>query len=66
MLVIERVPYWVIYTNSQTVFLSGNGETVALTSLGESLQPNAELEILGPGQVRGTTIEGNMLTINLN
>lgn len=66
MLVIERVPYWVIYTNSQTVFLSGNGETVALTSLGESLQPNAELEILGPGQVRGTTIEGNTLTINLN
>lgn len=65
-LIVDKVPYWVVFTNSQTVFLSYSGETVAMLVQKECLDPTTEIEIFAPGQVRGTTIEGKEVTINLN
>ena len=58
--------YWVIYTNSQTVFLSEKGETRALFTQKDCLDPQADIQILGPFEMRGTTIEGKPLTIILD
>ena len=57
---------WVIYTNSQTVVLSQEGQIRAMVTQKDCLDPLAEIEISGPYELRGTTIEGKPLTIMLN
>ncbi|MFA5301856.1 MAG: hypothetical protein WC395_04130 [Bacteroidales bacterium] len=57
---------WVIYTNSQTVVLSQEGQIRAMVTQKDCLDPQAEIEISGPYELRGTTIEGKPLTIMLN
>ncbi len=62
----DKVPYWVVYTNSQTVFLTVSGEVAAVLMQEECLDPSAKMEVSAPGQLCGTTIEGKSITINLN
>lgn len=57
---------WIIYTNSQTVVLSHEGQIRAMVTQKDCLDPQAEIEISGPFEIRGTTIEGKPLTIMLN
>ena len=57
---------WIIYTNSQTVVLSQEGQIRAMVTQKDCLDPLAEIEISGPYELRGTTIEGKPLTIMLN
>jgi hypothetical protein len=57
---------WVVYTDHQTVFLSPTGATRALVTQGDCLDPQAEIEISGPYELRGTTIEGKVITIMLD
>ncbi len=57
---------WIIYTNSQTVVLSQEGQIRAMVTQKDCLDPQAEIGISGPYELRGTTIEGKPLTIMLN
>ncbi|HPW78323.1 MAG: hypothetical protein BWX62_00757 [Bacteroidetes bacterium ADurb.Bin037] len=57
---------WVIYGGSQTAFLSETGATLALLTQGDCLDPKTEIEISGPYELRGTTIEGKTITIMLD
>lgn len=66
MLEVAKTRYWVVYTNSQTVLLTDAGETAFTCYQRECLNPAAEIEILSATQLRGTTIEGIPLLINVN
>lgn len=61
----ENTGLWVIYTETQTVFLSERGLVRGMTTRKECLDPQAEIRISGPYELYGTTIEGKPITIIL-
>jgi hypothetical protein len=61
----ENTGLWVIYTDSQTVFLSATGQVRGMTTRKACLDPQAEIRFSGPYELYGTTIEGKPLTIML-
>lgn len=65
LLVFDKTPYWVVYTNSQTVFLTNSGETAVALSQHQCIDPSQEPVVVAPHIIKVITLAGKILLVNL-